>query len=169
MGQDRQGESPQQPGSPSNQWSGPGGPEKEPPRSLLTRPLNAGLVTLSRILLNPPRLNIDRELDPNDTMLPRCRVERRVVWNLLLQLEAHGFTPTAVVHDEQVAVAGDVLKTMEEVFSVDECIIEFDRLWVKVVLGNYGTDCLSDWGWTTEGPGAEFSLILRAFNPEALA
>lgn len=32
MDQDRQGESPQQPGSPSNQWSGPGGPEKEPPR-----------------------------------------------------------------------------------------------------------------------------------------
>lgn len=120
-------------------------------------------------ILQPPALKIDSILHPDGKMLPRCRVERRVVWNLLSHLAAAGFTPRSVESDEEVGT--DTPEAMmEELFNLDEAHLHFfdkDKrtYWVFIVLGNDGWDAISDWGVPREDPRG-FNAAMEAFDPE---
>jgi hypothetical protein len=86
----------------------------------------------------------------------RQRVEVAVVRLLLQRATAARFTAYAIDDgEEQPTNTPDHDSVMREVFNRDDCLILFkkgrQRYWVKVVLGNDGDDCLSDWG-TDNGP-----------------
>lgn len=126
------------------------------------------------VLINPPRLKIDEPIETKGGILPRGRLERRIVWNLLLHLEARGFVPNKVDSDEGVRTP-TALAVMEEAFNLDDCKVHFRRkgggpgsAWVYLVFGNDGIDCISDAGWT-RGKTDDFEKAIEDFDPEAFA
>lgn len=127
------------------------------------------VTTMLPIKWNPPTLSCDDYLQGK--MIPRGRLERRVIWNLLHNLLAAGWKPTEVDDGEelhQIADTGSADElakaTMERVFAVDESRIFFERCansprqWVFVVLGNDGWDSVNDF---TLGTG--FAEVLDNF------
>lgn len=128
-----------------------------------------------RVLQNPPPLKIDAQIYGIDgrEMIPRCRLERRIVWNLLLHLAEKGFTPVSVVSDDEVKTP-DSMAVMEEAFNLDDCRVVFrlngagPKRDVLLVFGNDGTDCISDWTYGKGDPDG-FNAALEAFDPEMYA
>lgn len=128
-------------------------------------------------MLIPPTLEIDRRLNPQG-IIPRGKVERRVVWNLLHHLAAAGFQPTLIDDgDEETSVQGyesAFLLVMETLFNLDEAWLYFakgDGLpnhGVLLIFGNDGWDCVSDWTITKGDPDG-FDAAMEAFNGEDYA
>lgn len=125
------------------------------------------------IILQPPQLDIDKQLHPNGDMLARCRVERRVVWNLIAHLARAGFMPRKV-REDVIRKTPDPKSMMEWIFNLDDCWIEFGKIGAReshavyIVLGNDGTDCISDWQYT-EGDPDGFNKTMDAFDAEFFA
>lgn len=115
-------------------------------------------------------------LDGDSKVHPRGKIERRVVWNLLKHLEAHGFYP--VLHcdgEEDVRIEnGDHKQVMELTFNLDECRVYFARSpnarinsqigSVLIVLGNDGWDSIADWSWAANSDGTAFNAAMDAFD-----
>ena len=116
----------------------------------------------------PPALKCDAQ---TPSLPPRCRIERRVVWNLISHLRRAGFRPVAVEADDDVKTP-TATAMMEELFSMDEGRLYFRKpggshRWVMVILGNDGWDAVSDWGVPTMDDG--FDAAMRAFDGEQYA
>ena len=125
-------------------------------------------------ILQPPPLKLDaRHKNPFRDIIPRERIERRVVWNLLRHLADAGWHPEKVDSDEAKRTTTP-LEVMEEVFNLDEATVYFTRRdgrkahWVKIVLGNDGIDCISDWTYSG-GDDDGFHAAMDAFEPERYA
>lgn len=119
-----------------------------------------------RQLENPPELDIDRKLGaPHE----RGRLERRIVWNLLRHLRAHGFRAEFVADGETRTAVSTARQAMELIFNLDEAWVLLGPqqrghyAWVALVLGN-GTDVVSDWSLRSG-----FSEAMDAFNGEDFA
>lgn len=102
-------------------------------------------------ILQPPVLDVDEQArrQYGYKIIPRGRIERRVVWNLLAILEQAGFIPYIVREDEDHYVSSPK-DAMEWIFNFDECWVTFlnrkkERRYLYIVLGNDGYDALSDW------------------------
>lgn len=104
---------------------------------------------------------------------PRQRLERRIVWNLALHLQAAGFKIVALNDGEEVVTLADDAKAlMELVFNLDDSwpIFKkpgFSRKWVAIVLGN-GIDCICDNSYQ-EGDADGFAAAMDAFDVEEFA
>ncbi|MCC6429217.1 MAG: hypothetical protein IT435_20650 [Phycisphaerales bacterium] len=125
---------------------------------------------MNTTILQPPELDIDRQLGTH--IIPRGRLERRVVWNLLAILEQAGFTPHIVHEDEDHAVA-NAKEAMEWIFNLDDCWVTFlnrknQKRSLYIVLGNDGYDALSDWGCPHDQSDG-WHKTLMAFDGEAYA
>lgn len=127
------------------------------------------------LVLTPPKLKIDDVLYPPGSgkqMIPRCRLERRIVWNLLAYLAERGFTPKRVESDDHVDTP-TAKAAMEEIFNLDDCWVAFsnragEERRLYIVLGNDGYDLLSN--WEIPDPDADgFGAALDAFNGEDYA
>lgn len=122
------------------------------------------------MLENCPPLDLDEILYKDRPMPAHVKLERRIVWNLFLELAKIGCTPYRVVSDESVAVK-TAKAAMEEIFNLDECIVNIKSgnsgasYSVKLVLGN-GYDIISDYSYY---PGTRFTKLLDKFSPEEYA
>ncbi len=118
-----------------------------------------------------PVLDIDKQLHRGETMLPRSRIERRVVANLIAHLEKAGFALATVFDGDEENKVTTMKEAMELVFNLDDCWINFARTpkssyrGVRIVLGNDGYDCISDWKYSTADSDG-FNKAMEAFDPE---
>lgn len=106
-------------------------------------------------------------------VIPRGRLERRIVANLIAHLAAHGWAVDSV-HDGEThySTRDDMKAAMEAIFAVDDSQVYFTNAaarthWVKLVLGN-GTDLVSDHSYTPDGSD-DFDTVMEAFNAEEFA
>lgn len=91
----------------------------------------------------------------------RCRVELRVVRQLLSDLRASGYEVTAD-NGEDGEVAGTDDQLIESLFAVDEATVRTrsargQRSFVFLVFGNDGWDTVNDYGISLEGTMAAFN------------
>lgn len=129
-------------------------------------------------LQNPPHLNINDVLHPDGNIIPRVRLEQRIVWNLLLELEKAGFTPHSVWDGEEETSTTSKKAVMEAVFNLDDARVYFahrsretvngrlHKVWVYLVMGNDGVDVISDYNATN---WRGFETVMDKFNPEVYA
>jgi hypothetical protein len=117
---------------------------------------------MKRTLQNPPALDEDK----NHKHLPRSILERRIIWNLLLHLAEHGFTPSRVFDGMEHVKVADAKAAMEVVFSVDDSFVLFGgpRKWVRIICGN-GIDIISDYCIADK----KFEEAMDKFDPEEYA
>lgn len=105
----------------------------------------------------PPPLEIDKVLYKNEPMALHVRVERRIVWNLLLTLEKIGFIPHSVYDGDESTSATSKKAAMELMFNLDDAVLYLSHssgeknsnnrlrtVWVRFVFGN-GIDVVSDY------------------------
>lgn len=125
-------------------------------------------------VLQAPTMEGDARRKP----LPHVRLERRIVWNLMLALAAAGCAPVRVFDggDERINTP-TWLEAMEAVFAVDDATLYVyspeptpegarrKAYGVRFVLGN-GVDCISDWA---VAEGTAFGQVLDAFDTEVFA
>lgn len=104
---------------------------------------------------------------------PHCRLERRIVANLIAHLAAAGFVPVEVDDggDDNVA-CNDVKSAMEAIFSVDESVLFMAKPaglehGIVLIAGN-GVDIVSDWNYSVGDPDG-FNVAMDAFDAEAFA
>lgn len=82
----------------------------------------------------------------------RQRIEIAVVRLLLVKMRAAGFVPTDVDDGEDCTSVTTDDDVMRLVFNLDDSKIYFrmagrkSEEWAKIVLGNSGDDCISDYG-----------------------
>jgi hypothetical protein len=108
-------------------------------------------------------------------VIPRGKIERRVVANLLAHLWANGFQPVELNDGEEETKVEGPQNTMELMFNLDECRVYFshasapERLqWVFFVFGNDGWDCICDYS-APEDNYNNWNAVMDAFNPEDYA
>lgn len=131
--------------------------------SLHGEQLAAIVASATGCVLMPPKL----QGDPDQGLRVEAKVERRIVWNLLVKLAAAGFNATAVDDGGERVKCRDPLAAMEAVFAVDEAVLFVKRRGssehgVKLVLGN-GEDVISDWAYSGDADG--FNAFMDAFDP----
>jgi len=110
-----------------------------------------------------------------------CRIERRIVWNLLAHLRANGYLPRNVwdgeerIKIEPSSPQVEAKDAMEVIFSVDESVLRVarpggKRYSIALVCGN-GIDIISDWSFTEdeEGNPDAFDKVMDAFDAHAFA
>jgi hypothetical protein len=131
-------------------------------------------MALQPIQWAPPALDCDKDFNTRvvGSVKGRCRLERRVVWNLLVNLAAAGWIPVRVNNGDEDCVISTAATThekcveaMERVFEVDESRVFFrhatepPEMWAFVVLGNDGYDAISDYTL-----GGTFEAVLNEFS-----
>lgn len=114
-----------------------------------------------------PELAIDKVLYPPDG-LPhtRGRIERAIVWALLLHLEKEGFTAASVHDGEDDTPVISKLEAMELCFNLDDARIYFEKGDVEsgsalLIFGNE-LDVISDWTLPEDG----FDAAMDKFDAE---
>jgi hypothetical protein len=117
----------------------------------------------------PPTLDIDKQLFDGRYMPPHCKVERRIVWNLLTGLEAAGFHVLAVNDGDGEDKTATIIEAMELVFNLDDCWVfvkkgHYGNHAIRLVLGN-GVDCVSDWSFHKDDNDG-FNAWMEGFKPE---
>lgn len=129
-------------------------------------------------LQNPPELEINKVLYKTTPMIPRVRLEQRIVWNLLLTLEKTGFIPHSMDDGGELVKTPSKIKAMEELFNRDDAHLFFShesgekidgklrQVWIRLVFGNDGIDCISDYNATN---WRGFEDVMNKFDPEAYA
>ena len=106
-----------------------------------------------------------------DRSLPmHCKVERRIVWNLLTKLSAAGFEVVAVDDGDETTKCADNMAAMEAIFVVSDCYLyvrkqgrrgKAHNRYIKLVGGN-GEDIISDYSAdNTDG----FEAFMQSFDP----
>ena len=106
-------------------------------------------------------------------VIPRGRLERRIVANLIEHLIQYGFHVHSVFDgDEEIRVNG-TKAAMELIFNLDEASLRFYQggraNWhgVLLVLGN-GVDIVSDWNYFADDHDG-FNKAMDAFDAELFA
>jgi hypothetical protein len=112
-----------------------------------------------------PALPGDADLD----LHTNSKIERRIVWNLIGQLEAAGFSVIAVDDGDERVKCADAMAAMDAVFAVGVAHVfvkkpRHGERWIKLVVGN-GEDIVSDWGFS-EADRDGFNALIKAFEPE---
>lgn len=121
---------------------------------------------INLLILQPPSLDIDTRLGGRIHTVGR--IDRRVTWNLLCQLQEAGFTEFQVNDGEDVTPCADPRAVMELAFNLDDCHVYVRRpgaskwYWMRLVFGNEGWDCISDYCATKD----EFQWLLDSFDGE---
>lgn len=120
-------------------------------------------------ILQPPALDIDKIINKGGVNVIG-KVERRIVWNLLHHLNVLGWKVRRIISDDEESVV-DPKSAVEKIFNLDDCTVGFCNIanvhrGVKIVLGNEGSDCISDWGYTI-GDADGFNAAMEAFDAEA--
>lgn len=119
----------------------------------------------------PPALDIDAILFAREPMPAPCRLERRIVWNLLQHLQAAGWHVRSVHDGDELTIVSSQKEAMELVFNLDECRLHFSKVpyrlahTVVVILGN-GVDCISD---MSIGEHDGWTVAIDAFDAEVFA
>ena len=119
-------------------------------------------------VLQPPAIYGDDRWPPS----PAHRQERRIVWNLLHQLQEQGWKPYAVDDGgDEDEVTPTVEEAFEAIFAVEVATLKLQgpdhKNWILFIIGN-GTDIISDYvddSRRNEG----LRQLLEAFNPEDYA
>jgi len=128
---------------------------------------------MPRVLLNAPELKIDKVLFKDRPMPPHCKLERRIVFNLLNHLHKAGFNVQHTFDGEQFEVVTTPTEAMEFIFNLDEVSVRFRKPGFKpehgvlLVLGN-DIDVIADWNYT-EGDPDGFDAAMNAFDAEDYA
>lgn len=135
----------------------------------------AKLLAVEPNAIQPPELDHDAYMLKrfHQQVIPRGKIERRVMANLLNYLMANGFTPVELADgsDEAEKVC-DIKSTMELAFNLDECHIYFDynnsgkpKHWIFFVFGNDGPDIVNDYGCPKEDHDG-WNTVMDLFNPD---
>lgn len=124
------------------------------------------------IIVQPPELDIDKQLFNNYglKMPPHCRLERRIVVNLLELVTRKGFTLRSVYNGEENTKVDSIKAAMELIFNLDDAYVSickpgFSKHWIRLVLGE-GLDCINDWSFDPEGDPDGFSAMMDLFDTE---
>jgi hypothetical protein len=123
-------------------------------------------------LKNAPALKIDALLFKARPMPPHCKLERRIVWNLLEHLRSKGFPAIATFDGDDRERVRSSKGAMEFIFNLDEVSVRFkgnggSEHGVLLILGE-GIDVINDWNYT-EGDPDGFDAAMNAFNAEDYA
>lgn len=115
--------------------------------------------------ITPPTLDGDTKYPPHAEQL----LERRIVANLIHQLEQVGFQAYRVFDGEEYEKVSNMKEAMEVIFSVDESRLHVRQPGLKghtivIILGN-GVDCISDHSIANED-GSEFNAVMDSFDAE---
>lgn len=126
----------------------------------------------------PPPLDINKALYSDREMPVHVRVEQRIVWNLLLTLEAKGFIPHSVDDGDEKTRVTSKKAAMEVLFNLDDAYfflshisgekdskITLRTIWIRFVFGNE-IDVISDYNATN---WRGFEDVMDKFDPEAFA
>jgi len=131
-------------------------------------------------LQNPPKLTINKVLYDNRgaSMPVHVRLEQRIVWNLLLTLEKHGFKVSSVHDGEEQTRVVSKKHAMELLFNLDDAYLflrhvagvyppdgNHPEFWIRFVFGNE-LDIISDYSATKVNG---FQAIVDKFDPEVYA
>ena len=117
-------------------------------------------------VLQPPALRFDKGMG----MTANQAYERRIVWNLIHQLQAAGFEITGVDDGGELTARGNnPLAAMEVIFDLDRATLlvrkgEEIEHGIVLVTGNAG-DIISDWNYFADDRDG-FRRIMDAFEPE---
>jgi len=106
-------------------------------------------------------------------VIPRGRIERRVMANLLHFLDANGFKPVLLDDTEEDTKVSTMQEVMELAFNLDECRVYFHhtsteakpRHCIYFVFGNDGWDIAADWDCPDHDADG-WKAAMEAFNPE---
>lgn len=119
-------------------------------------------------VIDAPELDIDKVLFKDEPMPFRCRIERRVIANLLAYLAANGFTVRSVHDGEDTVETADAKAVLELVFNLDESWLHVYKPGNKgshtvyIILGN-GLDCIADYGYYMDDRD-NFNSVMQAFD-----
>lgn len=130
-------------------------------------------------LQNPPPLKINKVLYKDSPMPVHVRVEQRIVWNLLLELEKNGFVPYSVHDSDELTRTRNKKAVMELLFNLDDATLYLRHVkgkeeadgfavtttWIRFVFGNE-TEVISDWNAVSYHG---FDKVMDKFNPEVYA
>jgi hypothetical protein len=106
------------------------------------------------------------------TMPAHCKLERRIVWNLLRHLKANGWRPVIVDDGEERHSVESPEAAMDAIFAVDDSSLIVKREGVHgkrhriVLIGGNGIDMISDHSYA-EGDPDGFLAVMEAFDTEA--
>ncbi len=123
---------------------------------------------------NAPALELDKVLYKDNPMPVHVRRERRIVWNLLLALEAKGFVSHSVDDGDEQTKTRTKKAALEILFNLDDALLylshKYDNgrlrtVWVRFVFGN-DMDVISDYNATN---WRGFEDAMGNFNPEDYA
>lgn len=93
------------------------------------------------------------------------RLERRIVWNLLLHLQANGFALHSLFDGEENIPVTDPKAAMELIFNLDEAVVHVARdrriYTIALIMGN-GIDIISDHSTAS----ANFDAMMDRFDAE---
>lgn len=120
-------------------------------------------------ILQAPTLSSDADRDRELSM--HCKVERRIVWNLLTKLWDAGFEIVEVDDGDDTTQCSKAehpaMAAMEAIFAVDECNLyvrkkgKRGKRFIKLVGGN-GEDIISDYSAVDEDG---FMTFMQSFDP----
>lgn len=128
---------------------------------------------MTKILWEVPTLDHDLMMKElfNQSVLPRGRLERRVVWNLLNQLSDAGFSSFILDDGEEKTACSTIKEVMELAFNLDDCYVYTTHKdggrthWIRLVFGNDGWDSVCDYG-SPENDADGFRRLMDAFDGE---
>lgn len=132
---------------------------------------------MKNCLQNPPALEINKVLYSKTSMPVHVRLEQRIIWNLLLVLEAAGFVPLNMDDGDEIVRTDSKKRAMEELFNRDDAYLylahqsgekidgKLRRVWIRFVFGN-GIDVISDYNATNWNG---FEDVMNKFDSEAYA
>lgn len=117
----------------------------------------------------------DAQIFAGRSIPARCKLERRIVWNLLKHLHANGWEPVMVDDGgDENPVTRTPEAVMDAVFAVDDShlyvrkqITEKSGMthWIRLIGGN-GIDMICDYSYSN-GDANGFSAVMEAFDTEA--
>ncbi len=126
-------------------------------------------------ILQPPPLDHDAMMAARfgHSTSPRGRCERRLVFNLLTQLESLGFKLVHVFDGDSQTPVTSPKDAMELMFNLDDCYVFVKKAghhahWIRFVFGNSGWDSINDHSYLAGDPDG-FLAFMDAFDGEAFA
>lgn len=122
-------------------------------------------------IVQAPELDGDKHF--GGKLPPHCRLERRIVANLINHLAAACFVPVAVDDGGERVKCNTAKEAMETIFSVDESHLIVGKLGAPknhaiLLIGGNGVDIVSDWNYTQGDPDG-FNAVMAAFDSNLFA
>jgi hypothetical protein len=137
------------------------------------------IVTTLKPDFNVPKLDIDALMYGECQVKPsHFKVERRIIYNLGLHLEANGFVIAEVFDGDEFIAVKSIKGAMEVCFSLDEASLRVRQInvaggpehGIEVIFGNgnNGMDLISDWSYSVDDADG-FNAVMDAFDVEQFA